>query len=117
MSATSQDPLRVRQWEAFVSQKVAGGENHERILHAMLQANWPEVDARALIRRVVWKARRRAIAFMLGFGLFGLIALSISVTSYEQAHTVGGPYVIWWGGVLCGVVGFLYGLSKLIKTR
>ena len=61
------------------------------------------------------KARLRALGMMAGFGLLGLVALAVTVGTYNEAAQSGGTYFIWYGGILCGVIGFLYGLVKLVK--
>jgi hypothetical protein len=39
------------------------------------------------------------------------------VASYSAASSAGGEYWIWWGGMVCGVVGFIWGLVRLVKIR
>lgn len=115
MSNGTHEDLGTRQWEAHVSQMVARGIPRQAILETMLRANWPDQAARALIQRVVSKARGVALAIMLGCALMAIVALIITIVSYQQARW-GGTWFVWIGGVLTGATGFVYGLVRLIKA-
>ena len=116
MYSAGQHSLSWRQWEAHVSQAISSGRGSQEMLRAMLAANWPERDARELIGRVVSRMRLVAIVTMLAFGLLALVALAVTIGTHEAATRAGGVYFIWWGGILAGVVGFVYGLVRFIKT-
>lgn len=115
MPFTQQD-LATRQWQAYVSQMIAAGKRREAILRTMLEANWPQQQARTMIQNEVSRIRGKSLVAMVVSASVGLLALAISVGTYQAASRAGGTYVIWWGGVLCGAVGFVYGLVKLART-
>jgi hypothetical protein len=115
-SLSDEKVAAAEQWKAYVSAQLGKGQARHQILQTMLAANWPQQQAYALIRETVFRIRAKSLAIMAGSGLFGLLALVVTLSSYAEASRSGGTYVIWWGGILVGTVGFVYGSSELIKT-
>ncbi len=116
MQPSNDKQVAARQWQAYVSTMIGQRNSREEILRLMLASNWSREEADALIRATLARIRVKALAFMAGFGFLALVASAVTIITCFSASESGGTYVVWWGGILCGAVGFFYGLTKLIKS-
>ena len=117
MARTSPDAHTLRQWTVHVRRMVRQGATADEVLRAMAEANWDEDEARRLLRRTVTRQRREALGIMVGFAVLAGVALVVTIGTYQAALSHGGEYYVWYGGVICGAVGFFYGLARLVKIR
>ena len=105
------------QWRAYVKKSVRGSRRANAILQEMAAAGWSEEVAQQMIRETASKERWKAIGAMVGCAALGIVATAFTITSYEAASVAGGEYWICYGGIVCGVVGFFWGLVRLAKIR
>jgi hypothetical protein len=117
MGQTLPDGHTLRQWEVHVKRMVRHGATSGEILAVMGEANWDEQEARRLIRRIVSKERLHATLLMVGCAVLAAAALIVTIGTFQDAMAHGGEYVIWYGGIICGAIGFFYGLVRLVKVR
>jgi len=106
-----------RQWEAHVQHLISAGSGGQPLIDKMVSGGWPEEEARSLVRRIASKERQKAAWTLIGCTVLALVALAVSIGSYEDASRRGGMYFFWYGGVIVGVMGAIYGLVKLLKIR
>ena len=114
---TDNSQLSHRQWQAWVQQKVSTGKSQREILAAMEAAKWPRQQAQALIQKTASKLRRKAISIAIGCAIWLGFAILITIGTYEHAHTYGGYYYVYFGGIICGVIGIVYGLVKFFSIN
>lgn len=105
------------QWRAYVKKSVRGSRRADAILQEMAAAGWSEEVAQQMICETASKERWKAIGTMVGCAALGIVATAVTIGSYEAASVAGGEYWIWYGGIVCGVVGFFWGLVRLAKIR
>jgi hypothetical protein len=105
-----------RQWIAVCEGRLKKGERADAILLDGIREGYPQVDAEMMVGEAVrdinkgsWKiVGCSSILFLLGF--------LITVASYSAANTPeGGSYIIWWGAILFGFIGIIYGLTTFKK--
>ena len=105
------------QWQSFVTRKVTDGMEGEQIVKEMTARNWPEAEARAMIRKVASKQRWRALTALVGFLALAIVGVVVSAASYESAAQGGGTYYVWYGAVVTGLPGAIWALVRLLKIR
>ena len=105
------------QWRAHIRKSVRRSRRADEILQEMTAAGWSEDEARQMVRQTASKERWKAVGAMGGCAALGIAATIVTVASYSAASSAGGEYWIWWGGMVCGVVGFIWGLVRLAKIR
>jgi len=101
----------IKQWESRVTRWAAQGRGREEILYNMSEANWPYDEALRLVARIGTRQRRKWILVIIGCGL--LVIFGIGVTYLSLTSTNGGAVYL----PISGLVGFIYGLVRLIKLR
>ncbi len=62
------------------------------------------------------EARLEGLGMMIGGGVLGLIGIGITVLSYSAAGP-GGTYIVTYGLVIAGAIGFFRGLIQMISGQ
>lgn len=108
-----------RQWDAYVRRVVRTGSFSADIVKTMVESGWSEGDAYRLVQHHIAKERWKAAGILVGFAILALTALAVTIGSYNAAtaHGGGGFYVVWYGGIIGGGVGSLWGLLRLMRIR
>ena len=117
MATYGEDPLARKQWQVYLSHKVAKGMDRDRLLAEMAASNWPREEALSLIRQTASRHRRRALLGMLGCFLLGALGACATLAEYQHAALEGGEFTIWTGAILGGAVGFFWFLIRLLRIR
>jgi hypothetical protein len=106
------DSGMVRQWESRVSRWANQGKGREEILYSMTEANWPYEEALRMVNRIGGRQRRKWIFVIIGCALVLFFGLGITYFSITSPGSGGVVYL-----PISGLVGFIYGLVRLIKLR
>lgn len=104
----------MRQWEARVRRMARRGEAREQILYHMTDANWPYDQADQFLRRMASSERWRAVGIMAATGVIALIGIGLLIVDISSSTNFNGGGA---GFIVFGLVGFIYGLVRLIKIR
>ncbi len=113
----SQQQRLQQQWTRYVNRAVASGKRTEEIIPAMLEAKWPLDLAHEMIRQRASNERRKLAFMMAGFALLAIAATGVTVTTVSYALESGGEYFVWYGGIICGGIGFFWSLGRLLRIR
>jgi len=77
-------------------------------------------DAEGLVVEVIGAMRRRAVTIIAVGCIAVLVGLAVTVITMQAATDAAassgsGMYVVWWGPVVFGAIGAIYGLRVYLK--
>ena len=109
LSARSQ-----QQWEAYLTAQIQAGVNGRDTLVAELAAGgYTPADAQAMVSRA-FRTRQNKLGGTLGCGV--LLTLAGLTTLFVPLQSQGRAW-LWIGAILCGLIGIVYSIVQLAKTR
>lgn len=116
-TGSQREPLSVtkrskRQWLATSEARLKKGESYEALIKEIVDSGYAEHDAQRIIDEAIRRVNKRA-GRVLGCSALLLIA-GLAVTLLSLNTGVGA---IWWGAIVCGLVGVFYGLLAPVKRR
>lgn len=101
-----------RQWQAHVELEIQAGRSGRRLVDEMVGAGYAPSEAQALVSRAV-RARNTKLGILLaGSLLFTLMGLATIATASQA-----GRGWLWIGAVVCGLIGTVYAVARLIQAR
>ena len=107
-----------RQWEATAKARVSKGEPGTGVEASFVNEGLDAPTAKAIVDAAVTKARTRAFALLGIGGAFAFLDLIVTIVSYaETRSSYGSTYFVWYGPIICGIIGAIIGLVKLLSIR
>lgn len=105
------------QWRAYVRANLEAGQPIGRMLGEMAGSGIGPELAYGLIADVLRDMRDRAVRFLIGSGLFAAAGAVASFATLQFARSTGGStYLVWYGPVIVGAIGFIYGLYLFFRV-
>ncbi len=101
-----------RQWEAYAHTAIKRGVASSEVANEMVAAGMPTHEALAIAQKLLTQERKHAGLVLGVCGLWFLVATGVTISAFGT----GGGY-IWYGGVICGLVGTIYGITKLTRLK
>ena len=102
-----------QQWEVYLETQVRAGASSQALVDELNASGYSPAEAQAMVSRAV-RAQHNKLGLILGVSvlmfLCGLATLIAPVPSQ-------GRLWIWIGAFACGLIGIVYSLAKLAKTR
>ena len=99
-----------RQWVVFCKGRLSDGVSPTTLIDQMVADDYPADDARQILDEAARAQNRRARG-VLGCSTILLIAgLAVTLPTLEA-----GVGIIWWGAILTGGIGVVYGLCCFVK--
>ena len=109
-----------RQWQAHFDIQVRQGRPAQDLLADMTLSGYSQAEAEAIAGDAV-RAYRSTLARVLGcstFLMLGGVLVTCATYSTARASGAGGaPYFVWFGAVLCGLIGVAYSIGRLARLR
>jgi hypothetical protein len=108
-----------RQWQAYVETQIGQGRPPAVLMAELTAAGVAPAEAETLLADAIGKRKTR-IGVILGVSvLLFLCGLAVTFGTLASAtsSSVGGTVYIWFGAVLCGLIGIGYGITQIIKSR
>ena len=108
-----------RQWQAHFDVQVRQGHRAQDLIAGMTSAGYSQAEAEAMAAGAV-RVVRSTLARVLGcsgFLMLGGILVTCATYSTARASGVETPYFVWFGAVLCGLIGIIYSVSRLLRLR
>jgi hypothetical protein len=108
------------QCQAYVRARFEAGQPVVQMLAEMAASGVSRPDADGLVAEVIGVMRRRALAIIAVGCIAVLVGLAVTVITMQAAKEAAegsgsGMYVVWWGPVVFGAIGALYGLRAYLK--
>jgi hypothetical protein len=102
----------------YVGRALLAKKPRDQILDQLKLGNLPEEDAVHILKRALGKKRTEAIVLTVLSAMATLLTGYVSWASFEMSrNTPGCPYIVYTGGMALGTVGFITGLSRILKMR
>jgi len=105
-------PLTQRQLLAYIEKKLNEGIDSQSVILDITAKGFDPAKAQNVVKEVLNSQRKKywkIFGISGGFGLFGLI-VTLATLESESGY-------IWYGAILCGLIGVIYSLTKLVKLR
>lgn len=105
-------PLSQRQLRAYIERELNAGADSQSVIREITAKGYDPANAQNVVKEVLNSLRNKywkIFGISGGFGLLGLI-VTLSTIESETGY-------IWYGAILCGLIGVIYGLSKLMKLK
>jgi hypothetical protein len=103
-----------RQWQAHIEMEIQAGESGRLLIDEMVTSGYAPADAHAIVSRAV-RARQGRLGALLGCST---LAVLVGVGTLLSAIAASeAPQYIWIGGMACGLVGIVYAIYQLAKSR
>ena len=108
------------QWQAYVRARFEAGQSVVQMLAEMAASGVSRPDAEGLVVEVIGAMRRRAVTIIAVGCIAVLVGLAVTVITMQAATDAAassgsGMYVVWWGPVVFGAIGAIYGLRVYLK--
>jgi hypothetical protein len=108
------------QWQAYVRARFEAGQPVVQMLDEMAASGVSRPDADGLVAEVIGAMRKRALTILAVGCIVVLIGLGVTVVTMQAARDAAdnsgsGMYVVWWGPVVFGAIGAVYGLRAYLK--
>lgn len=101
-----------RQWQAHIEMDIQEGLPGRLVVEEMVRSGFAPAEARARVSRAV-RARNTRLGSLLGCSsLFVLMGVGTIVTAADT-----GSGWVWIGAVVCGLVGIVYSVTRLLRAR
>ena len=101
-----------RQWAAACESRLKHGERYHALLQQIAEDGYSPSEAEAILDEAVRTLNRRAGA-ILGCSTILLVAgLVVTVASLGSSEGY-----IWFGAIICGGIGVIYGLCAFVRRR
>lgn len=126
MSMPSRDP-RVDAFHAYASYRLQAGFAPQMVANELVQQGLHPKAANALVNNLCGvrsprqaanqaqsEARLEGVGMMIGGAVIALLGIGITAFSYSAAKP-GGMYVVTYGLVIGGAIGFFRGLIQMIS--
>ena len=108
-----------RQWQAYLEAQVGQGRPPAELMAELITAGVAPAEAETLLADAIGRRQTR-IGVVLGVSvllfLCGLV-VTFGTLASATSSSVGGTVYIWFGAVLCGLIGIGYGIAQIIKGR
>jgi len=104
--------MSIRQLRAHIAKELNEGVDSKSIIQEIYAKEYEFANAEQLVNEVLKSQKRKyfkIVGISAGVGLLGLI---VSIASLDAEVRV-----YWYGIVICGLIGVVYGLNKLTKLR
>lgn len=105
----------LRQWQAYAEKALAEGMSREQLRVSMLEQGCPQETVTAILDEA-WNKQHKSVNTLLGCSIsmvaFGTLATLIG---FAAATNSGDTYYIFWGCVLCGIIGVIVGAIRKAK--
>jgi hypothetical protein len=104
------------QWRAYLRTRLDAGQPLAPLLYEMAISGVGQADAYALVAEVAAAMRKRALGFVAGGAIAVVVGLLVTFATLQMAHSGSGTYIVWWGPVVFGAIGAVYGLRVLSRV-
>ncbi len=105
-------PFSQRQLRAYVEKKLNEGVSSQSVILDIAAKGYDHESAQNVVKEVLSSLRKKYFKILGISGGFGLLGVIATVSTVES----GNGY-IWYGAIICGLIGVIYGLSKLLKLK
>lgn len=109
-----------RQWQAYIELQVKQGRPAQELVNEVIARGLAEAEAGAYVREAVRSQRARSTRVVGCSALLLLGGLGATVTTFagNYLYVHGEPhYAVWFGAIICGLVGIVYGVRQLSRIR
>lgn len=106
-------------WKYIFDEKEKGASN-EIILKGLQERGVDEPHSSQMLTNFPAKVKEiigRSDTKMIGGGLSFIIGIFVTLGTYSQAMTSGGTYIVAWGAVVFGAIGFFSGSAEKSKYK
>jgi hypothetical protein len=101
-----------RQWIAIAERRLKQGEYSDFLLMEIVADGYLTDEAQSMLDESLQTLNKRARG-ILGWSAALLIAgLVVSLSAFGSSDGV-----IWWGAILCGSIGVIYGLRTFVRFK
>jgi uncharacterized membrane protein YjjP (DUF1212 family) len=97
---------------AYIEQKLNEGVGSQSIILDITAKGYDHESAQNVVKEVLDSQKKKYFKILVITGGFGLLAAIVTVSSLES----GNGY-IWYGAIICGLIGVIYSLSKIFKLK
>jgi hypothetical protein len=108
-----------RQWQAYLEGQIQYGRPPSDLLAELGTAGLDAPEARALVEQAIHARHAQATkavtwsAIMFAVG----VLLTVGSASSPSVNASGQHYIVlWFGAIICGFVGIIYGLRLLSRV-
>lgn len=104
--------LSQRQLLAYIAKELNEGIDSRSLIHDIIAKGYDPADAQQKVGEVLSSQKRKFLGifgFSAGFFLLGTI---ITVGSLDS-----GSGFVWYGAIICGFIGVVYGLNNFWKLK
>jgi hypothetical protein len=108
-----------RQWAAACETRLRKGARFDDLVHEIVQDGSQQPEAQAIVDTGLRAVNRRAgrVVGCSALLLLGGIVVTIATYSTAVSSGSGGTYYVWWGAMLFGAVGIIYGLTTFARRK
>lgn len=103
-----------RQWSAYIEHKIRQGTPSQSLINEIVSEGWSQKDAEELVNQVAQSQRSKGMKILGCSTILFLAGLIITISTISSASEEG---IIWYGAILCGLIGIIYGITRIIKAR
>lgn len=102
-----------RQWSAYIEHKIRQGTPSQSLINEIISEGLSQKDAEELVNQVARSQRSKGMKILGCSTILFLAGLIITISTISSAE----EGVIWYGAIICGLVGIIYGITRIIKAR
>ena len=101
-----------RQWEAYAEESLRRGSSPGAAVQDMVGQGLPQAEAGSIVQAAIDKQTQLSNRIIGCSGAMVAAGLLVTVGTYSASSSMGGAYLIWWGPVVCGVIGLVVGICR-----
>lgn len=109
-----------RQWQAYVELQIKQGRPARELMNEVIAGGLSEAEAGTYVREAIgsrraWSTRVIGCSVLL---LLGGLGVTVTTFAGNYIYLNGQPhYAVWFGAVICGLIGIVYGLWQRNRIR
>jgi cobyric acid synthase len=105
-------PLSERQLRAYIEKQLNEGHDSQSVILDITAKNYDPAKAHNIVKEVLNSERKKYWKILGITGGFGLLGAIITLSTFESENGF-----IWYGAILCGLIGVIYSVNKLVKLK
>jgi hypothetical protein len=105
----------------YIAGRIKAGASRQAVVQELVQRGYDPAVARDLVGSVAGKqaisARKSGLLYLIAGIAITVLAVAVTIGSYNTASQQGGIYYVCWGFALFGLYLTFRGLAQLLRGR
>lgn len=101
-----------RQLQAYIEKKLNEGVDSQSVILDIAAKGYDHENAQNVVKEVLNSQRKKYFKILGITGGFCLLGAIATLSALESGYGY-----IWYGAIICGLIGVIYSLSKLVKLK